>query len=158
RSEAASRFERGLSPELAWHASRRATKLLVEVCGGTARSGAVDVYPRPLETPTVTLTRARLDTVLGFQVPDAEVERGLRTLGFEVEAGGNAFTVRSPWWRTDVSIPDDVAEEVLRTAGYDRLPATTLRGEIPPYEANALLDLRERLRDALAAAGLYEVI
>ena len=173
RSESSSRFERGLSPELAAHASRRATRLLVEVCGGAARAGEIDVYPRRLEVAEVTLSRARLDTVLGFHVPTDEVERGLRALGFEVGGsagaaapdrgrtdGGRpeAFTVRAPWWRTDVSIPDDVAEEVLRSAGYDRLPSTALRGAVPPHEVFPMTALREQLRDALAAAGLHEVI
>ena len=60
RSEASSRFERGISAELAAHASRRATKLLIDVCGGTARAGNVDVYPRAHVAPEVTITRARL--------------------------------------------------------------------------------------------------
>ena len=158
RSEASSRFERGLAPELAARASRRATQLLVEVCGGTARRGVVDVYPRQQAPSTVTLTRARLDTVLGFHVPDDEVEAGLATLGFEVARAGEDFEVTAPWWRTDIAIPDDVAEEVVRVAGYDRLPATTVRGRVPAHEPAPEHELRERVRRALAAAGLQETI
>ena len=198
RSEASSRFERGLSPELAAHASRRATKLFVELCGGTARAGNVDVYPAPAPPVEVTLTRARLDTLIGMPVPTAEVEAILGTLGFETlhgDAGGfpipgmdalverlvagnfsdddadddddeamtprppaEVFRVRAPWWRTDIAIGDDVAEEVVRLAGYDRLPATGIVGAIPEWEPSELLDLREELRDALASAGLQEVI
>ena len=162
RSEASSRFERGLSPELAMHAARRATKFFVELCGGTARRGAVDVYPRQHHAPQVTVSRRRLDTVIGFHVPDDEVEGNLRALGFEVEhvnrGDADHFAVQPPWWRTDVSIPDDVAEEIVRIAGYDRLVATTLAGRIPRHEPRSLSELRERLRDALVEAGLYEVI
>ncbi len=160
RSEASSRFERGISAELAAHASRRATRLLVEVCGGTARAGNVDVYPREHVAPRVTIARARLDTVLGFAVPTADVEHSLHALGFDVATtlDGDSFTVRPPWWRTDIAIPDDIAEEVLRTAGYDRLPATTPRGAVPSHEVQPIVELRDRLRDALAAAGLREVI
>ncbi|MGE0226901.1 MAG: phenylalanine--tRNA ligase subunit beta [Dehalococcoidia bacterium] len=158
RSEASSRFERGLSAELAAHASRRATKLLVELCGGTARQGVVDVYPRPHVSPAVTLTRARLDTLLGFVVPTDEVEASLGALGFEVRTAGDAFEVRPPWWRSDVSIPDDVAEEVLRIAGYDRLPATMPAGEVPHHEAQPAIELRDRLADSFVAAGAHEVI
>ena len=164
RSEASSRFERGLSPELAAHASRRATQLLVEVCGGTARRGAVDVYPRPQRQTRVVLERARLDTVLGFRVPDAEVESALGALGFAVapeggdEGRAERFIVGAPWWRTDIAIADDLAEEVVRIAGYDRLPATTVRGRVPSYELAPLPALRDRVRRTLAAAGLQEVI
>ena len=159
RSEASSRFERGLAPELAARASRRATQLLVEVCGGTARRGMIDVYPRPQPDARVTLTRDRLDTVLGFHVPDDEVASALGTLGFEVEReGGDRFEVTAPWWRTDIAIADDLAEEVVRIAGYDRLPATTVRGRVPPHEPAPEHQLREGVRRALAAAGLQETV
>ena len=170
RSEASSRFERGLSPELAVRASRRATKLLVEVCGGTARRGVVDVYPSPRAAPEVTLPRARLDTVLGFHVETAEVESILGRLGFEFRVegeedegegegeGAERFVVRAPWWRTDIAIADDLAEEVVRIAGYERLPATAVRGRVPAHERAPLPELRDAVRERLAAAGLQEVI
>jgi phenylalanyl-tRNA synthetase beta chain len=161
RSEASSRFERGLSPELALRAARRATRLFVEVCGGTARRGLVDAYPAPYEPPTVAITRARLDTLLGFRVETPEVTGILEALGFDVletDAGGGAFRVRPPWWRTDIAIPDDVAEEVLRLAGYERLPATTIRGRIAEWEPRPMQALRDRVKDALAGAGMQEIV
>ena len=172
RSEASSRFERGLSPELGERAARRATKLFVEVCGGTARSGVVDTYPAPHVSPEVEIMRARLDTLIGFHVPSDEVEQIFGTLGFEVlatdaPAGGRsedapspegAFRVRAPWWRTDVSIADDLAEEVVRLAGYDRLPGTTIRGRTPEWEPTPLRSFRDRVRDAMVDAGWQEVI
>ena len=167
RSEASSRFERGLSPELAAHASRRATKLFVELCGGTARAGNIDAYPAPSPAVEVTLTRLRLDTLIGVHVATPEVETILNTLGFtilETDDGshaaiaGGSFRVRAPWWRTDIGIPDDIAEEVVRLAGYDRLPPAAIEGAIPSWEPSALLSLRERLRDALAGAGMQEII
>ena len=163
RSEASSRFERGLSPELAMEASRRATKLFVEVAGGTARAGAVDAYPSPEERPEVSITRARLDTLIGVSVPTTEVVGILETLGFEVletdrgEAGGS-FRVRAPWWRTDIGIADDLAEEVVRLAGYDRLPAAGIVGAIPDWEPSPLRSLRDRVVDVLVDAGLQETI
>ena len=161
RSEASGRFERGLSAELALAASKRATQLLVEVAGGTARSGRVDAYPTPYVAPEVSITRARLDTVIGVHVDTREVETILTTLGFEVLASDSnspGFTVRVPWWRTDISIPDDLAEEVVRLAGFDRLPATAVVGAIPAWEPAPILALRDRLSDALVAAGLQEII
>lgn len=163
RSEASSRFERGLSPELAMEASKRATKLFVEIAGGTARAGAVDAYPSPEERPEVSITRARLDTLIGVSVPTTEVVGILETLGFEVletdrgEATGQ-FRVRAPWWRTDIGIADDLAEEVVRLAGYDRLPAAGIVGAIPDWEPSPLRSLRDRVVDALVDAGLQETI
>ncbi|MDA0269929.1 MAG: phenylalanine--tRNA ligase subunit beta [Chloroflexi bacterium] len=163
RSEASSRFERGLSPELAMVAARRAAQLFVEFCGGTARAGAVDVYPVAVERPSLSITRARLDTVIGVHVPTPEVTGILETLGFEVletDGGrvGGTFAVRAPWWRTDIAIADDIAEEVVRLAGYDRLPAAAIAGGIPAWEPAPVRDMRDRLTDALVEAGLQEVI
>jgi phenylalanyl-tRNA synthetase beta chain len=158
RSEASSRFERGLSPELPAYASRRATKLLVEVGGGTARRGRVDVYPKRWRARPVTVTRQRLDTLIGYKVADREVRAILDALGFEVERAGSTYTVTPPWWRTDIAIPDDVVEEVVRIAGYDRLASTGVAGRVPPYEPRPREELRERLRDALVRAGLQETM
>ncbi|MCK9485273.1 MAG: phenylalanine--tRNA ligase subunit beta [Dehalococcoidia bacterium] len=163
RSEASSRFERGLSPDLAMEASRRATQLFVEVAGGTALAGAVDVYPAPAERTEVTVPRRRLDTVIGVHVPTAEVVSILETLGFEVletdrEQADGAFRIRAPWWRTDIGIPDDIAEEVVRLAGYDRLPAAAIRAAIPAWEPSPMPDLRDRVVDALVGAGMQETI
>lgn len=163
RSEASSRFERGLSPELAMEAARRATKLFVELAGGTARAGYVDTYPVPEQLPEVTITRHRLDTLIGVSVPTTEVVGILETLGFDVletdqgQAQG-AFRVRAPWWRTDIAIADDLAEEVVRLAGYDRLPAAGIVGAIPDWEPAPLRALRDRVVDALVDAGLQETI
>lgn len=163
RSEASARFERGLSPELAMEASRRATRLFVEVAGGTARAGVIDVYPEPMERSTVTVTRRRLDKLIGVHVPTSEVVGILETLGFEVLAtdqgqAEGAFSVRAPWWRTDIGIPDDIAEEVVRLAGYDRLPAAGIVGAIPNWEPSPMADLRDAAVDALVDVGMQETI
>ncbi|MCB9492457.1 MAG: phenylalanine--tRNA ligase subunit beta, partial [Dehalococcoidia bacterium] len=163
RSEASSRFERGLSPELAMEAARRATKLFVELAGGTARAGEVDTYPVPEERPEVAITRQRLDTLIGVSVPTTEVVGILETLGFDVletdqGSADGSFRVRSPWWRTDIGIADDLAEEVVRLAGYDRLPAAGIVGAIPDWEPAPMMALRNRVVDSLVDAGLQETI
>ncbi|MEZ4503748.1 MAG: phenylalanine--tRNA ligase subunit beta [Dehalococcoidia bacterium] len=158
RSEASSRFERGLSPELPLLAAQRAAQLLAEVCGGTVRPGMVDAYPSPFVAAAVDVPRARMDTLIGIEVPDAEVRGILETLGFDVEPLADGYRVTPPWWRTDVSIADDVIEEVVRIAGYDRLPATTLAGRVPPREPAPFVELREQLKDALVDAGMQETI
>ncbi len=159
RSEASSRFEKGLSPELAIVAARRATKLMLELAGGKAAAGVVDVYPRKAKRVRIDVPRERLRKVLGIDLPTSQVRKVLSGLGFACRwLSPDRYVVGVPYWRTDVHIADDVAEEVARIFGYDQLPTTNLRGEVPSTISQPLRELRERARDLLAAAGMQEVI
>ena len=158
RTEASTRFEKGLTPELALEASRRATKLLVEIAGGTADQGVIDAYPQPRSPVSTTLTHERLRRVLGVELPPDQVVGPLEALGFSVGALPDGYTVTAPYWRSDVSIADDVVEEVARIVGYDNLPSAALQGSLPEAEPQPLRDTVDRVRDALAAAGLSEAI
>jgi len=159
RTDASVRFEKGLSRQLPPIAARRAAKLLVEVCGGTAAEGLLDVSREKGKEVRITLTQERLRRVLGVDLPASQVRQVLTALGFGCRwVPPDRFVVRVPYWRTDVSIADDVIEEVARIIGYDQLPTTLLRGEIPAAQEQPLYDLRERVRDILAATGLQEII
>ena len=159
RSESSLRFDKGLSPELPLYASRRATQLLVELAGGAAARGAVDVYPGRTQRRAVRLTEARTRKVLGMEVAVDEMTRLLATLGFDTSpAGEGALDVTSPYWRTDIGIEDDLIEELVRVKGYDTIPTTMLSGHVPPFEPQPMQALKERVRDALTAMGLTEIM
>ncbi len=159
RTEASTRFDKGLNPELAMVAARRATKLFVDLAGGRALHGFVDIYPRPAPEVRLDLTRQRLQQVLGIDLPTSTVRSALTSLGFSCRwLPPERYQVRVPYWRTDVAIADDLAEEVARIVGYDQIPTKGLSGEVPPALPEPRRELRERLRDALAAAGMQEVI
>ena len=159
RTDASLRFEKGLSPELAMLGVRRATRLILELAGGRAAPGVIDVYPGRQRVTRVTATQERLRKVLGVQLPVAQVRQTLISLGFGCRwLPPDRYVVRVPYWRTDVRIPDDVAEELARIIGYDNLPTTTLAGVIPPATPQPARRLREQVRDILAAAGMQEVI
>ena len=159
RSEASLRFEKGLGPEMAEFAARRALHLFATVCGGRPAAGMVDVYPGQTPQRTVVVTAARIEQVLGIPVPVEEVRRILTDLGFVCHfVPPGKFSVQPPYWRPDIEIPDDVIEDIGRIYGYDKLPATMLRGQLPAIEPNPVIDLRERLRDLTVAHGFQEVI
>ncbi len=159
RTDASTRFEKGLSPLLPPIAAARAVKLMVELCGGRAAQGMVDVFPGKGKEQRVTLTMERLARVLGLEVPTAQVRNILSSLGFGCRwVPPDRFIVRVPYWRTDVSIADDVIEEIARIIGYDELPISQLSGRIPTGQPQPLPALRERVRDLMAEAGMQEVI
>ncbi|HEU4759705.1 MAG TPA: phenylalanine--tRNA ligase subunit beta [Dehalococcoidia bacterium] len=159
RTDASNRFEKGLSRELAPIAAQRAVKLMVELCGGRAAQGLLDVCPGRQKDTRITVTQQRLFRVLGVELPTSQVRQVLSSLGFGCRwLPPDRFIVRVPYWRTDVTIADDVIEEVARIMGYDQLPTTLLRGELPPAWPQPARDLREHVRDVLAGAGFQEVI
>jgi phenylalanyl-tRNA synthetase beta chain len=159
RTEASIRFEKGLHPELAAMAVRRAMKLFVEVCGGRAAKGLVDVYPSPRKDTRVTVTRERIQRILGYEMASAQVRTVLTDLGFGCRVvPPDRYVVRVPYWRTDVTFPDDVVEEIARATGYDRIDPRPLDGALPEPVDSPLRDLRERLKEAAVAAGFQETI
>ncbi len=159
RSEASARFEKGLPPELAMIASKRATRLFVGLCGGKAATGAVDVFPGKKRDARVEVPRERIARVLGIDPPVSKVRSVLGSLGFSARwVPPDRYVVRVPYWRPDVRIGDDIAEEVARIIGYDEIPAALLAGSIPAPIAQPRRELRERARRMLADAGMREVI
>lgn len=160
-TEASHRFERGIRSELAPLALRRATQLILEIAGGTAANGIVDLYPGRRESPPVSLSASRIRQVLGIDYEMTEVERILVSLGFRCSApsaGEERLIAEVPYWRSDISIEDDLVEEVARIGGYDAIPTTTLSTPIPHHQPDGLIPVRERTRDLLAAAGMRETI
>ncbi len=159
RTEASLRFEKGLNPELAERAVRRATALMLETAGGVAARGVSDTYPVAIEAPKLLFTGTQMRRVLGGGFPQTQVISVLRSLGFKVDAiDEDKLLVVPPYWRTDISIVEDVIEEVARTVGYDNVPAEPLAGRVPGYLHQPERDLREEVRDLLVASGMHDTI
>jgi phenylalanyl-tRNA synthetase beta chain len=160
RTEATQRFEKGLRPELAPLALRRATQLILQVAGGRACRGVVDLFPgKDLPAPSVPLTTWRLKKVLGMELPLPQVERVLQSLGFVCQRRNMAtLQVTVPYWRSDITLEEDLVEEVVRVLGYDTVPTTMLATPIPHSQPVPMIALRDRVKDALAATGMQEVI
>src|SRR5262245_11276873 len=120
-TDAAYRFERGADIEGLVDASDRAAQLIAEVAGGTVARGIVDAYPQPRSRPRITLRMSRVQRVLGVAPPRAEAERILSGLGLRVRAQDETLDVEVPSFRRDLSMEDDLVEEVIRVWGYDKI-------------------------------------
>ncbi len=159
RTEASARFEKGLPSELALAGARRAAGLIAEYAGGAVHKDWADVYPRPQEPVRIRLKPWLVDEVLGVHVPLEDSEAILVRLGFHVRVlGDGEWDVLPPVFRLDVSIPEDLVEEVGRVWGYDRVPPT-LPGRRQEKWTPSVPSMGRRLdagRQVLAGAGFTE--
>ncbi|MCC7104407.1 MAG: phenylalanine--tRNA ligase subunit beta [Chloroflexi bacterium] len=158
KTEASRRFERGLDPGLTIPSACRAVELLVELADGRPAAGAIDLYPRPEQPPTIDLTVADVARLLGRTFSLDEISAVLERLDFGVERSGETLRVTVPGHRRDVERKADLIEEVARIEGYDSIPEVIFEGRIPeptvePRRAGELL-----ARRALVNAGLQQII
>jgi phenylalanyl-tRNA synthetase beta chain len=154
-SDAAHRFERGVDFQNNVDGIERATKLILEICGGEP-GPTVDTVARLPKRKPVTMRVARAQKVIGVPVPVAEMAAAFNRLGLPFKKKGETFTVTPPSHRFDIAIEEDLIEEVVRIQGYDRVGATIPRSPHPGGLPEGYAFAR-RVRDALARAGLREV-
>ena len=156
-SEASHRFERGVDAEGIPHASRRAATLLARAGGGAMAGEGIDRYPQLQETRSVSLSFAGLSRLAGFEIPPAQAAEKLGAIGIVTAPdGADRLTATVPSFRPDISIEQDLIEEVMRLVGYDRAPARLPRSSGAP--APSPQAFADRARDLLAALGLAEIV
>lgn len=158
RSEASMRHEKGIGWDLPRYAVNRAARLLAETTGAAVGGGIVDNDPDPKPRTAVTVDLARTERLLGIELSLEQVGELLGPLGFEVTAeGASSFVVSVPPHRLDVVVPADVAEEIARAYGYDRIGGRLPTAELPPWRPDPSA-LRQTIRQVLAGLGLNETI
>ncbi|MGQ5314382.1 phenylalanine--tRNA ligase subunit beta [Xanthomonas arboricola pv. corylina] len=158
-TDAGHRFERGVDPALPPQAIEVATRLVLELAGGTPGPVMHAQLPEHLPQPArILLRRARIARVLGIQIDDAEVVRILGALGMQLEAVAEGWQVMAPSRRFDIAIEEDLIEELARIHGYDRVP-TTLPGGASRIAMPSETQLDElSVRRQLVARELQETI
>ena len=162
-TEASTRFSRGVHPSQSILGCGRGIELMRQLGGGAVAQGLLDAYPAPPQTPTVELSVARINRLLGMEVTIEQAAQVLRRLEFEVAIAGDIIRATAPDHRLDISADPvvgqhDLLEEIARIIGYDQIPDTIMADEMPPQRENTAVLIEERIRDILVEAGLYEVV
>lgn len=159
QTDASYRFERGVAADLPRLALERATQLIVEICGGSV-GPVVDVCANAqlLERPVVSLRRERIARILGVNIEDSTVVDILQRLGCEVTTNAQGWTVKPPHSRFDITIEEDLVEELARVYGYDNIPAA-LKALQPQLTLKLETETRlSELRAPLLANGYQEAV
>jgi phenylalanyl-tRNA synthetase beta chain len=158
-TDASQRFERGVDPRVQERAMERATQLMLDIAGG--RPGPVTVTQAKEHLParsSILLDPARVERILGIEIPRQEIEALLRRLGMQVAGAGERLSVIPPSHRFDLAIPEDLVEEVARLHGYDAIPATPAVMPQLPASSTERSIRRERAMALLADRGYQEAI
>lgn len=158
-TDSSHRFERGVDPEMQHKVMDRATRLVLDICGGEAGPVVEAKSDADLPKPAqILLRRSKLDKILGHHVPDSDVVEILERLGFGVVAGEGSWQVTTATYRFDMAIEEDLIEEVARIYGYNNIP------NVAPVASLRMSDHKEtdlslkRVRSLLVARGFQEAV
>jgi len=157
KTEAAHRYERGIDPELPLKALHRTVSLLIELADAKPVTAVIDVNPKPHMPVVISLTTEKTNRLLGTQLTDSEIKELLESIEFTVSGKNSPFKVSPPSFRVDVSIEEDLIEEIARLYGYDHIVETLPCGAYHT-EPDPVFSIREKSKEMFQGFGFSEVI
>ncbi len=179
-SEASHRFTRGVPATLNVIAARRASNLMRDYASGQIVPGIVDDYPVPQTERIAYTTESDVRRLLGMDITLPDIAAGLQrldftteqsdmpaasqimpgdaTFGLHIESGEPLLRCTAPWYRLDIQVPADLAEEVARIIGYEHIATTLMDDVLPPQRRNLVHETEEKMRNILVGCGLQETI
>ena len=158
RTEASGHFERGVSPKTVLTALNRACRMVNELDAGDVVPGVIDFYPNPTQNAVIEAPVDYINRRTGVVLSGEEMQSILEKLYFDVTLKDGVLYVKAPEFRQDVEGKADIAEEVLRLAGYERIPSTRLKGETTSGGRNARLTRHGLVQTLLTGLGFYETM
>ncbi|MEW6570885.1 MAG: phenylalanine--tRNA ligase subunit beta [Nitrospirota bacterium] len=157
KTESSYRFERGADIEILGKALDRAAILIKEIAGGTIHK-MIDAYPVKYEPQPLEIRHERINRLLGTNLTRSDMEEILNRLGIPAEDRAEAFVVYPPAHRRDIRTNNDVAEEIARIYGYDRISATIPKTPLPAGRIDKKAVNTRKVKEAMRKAGFTEVI
>lgn len=164
-TDAVTRFNKGQSPLQNLAVLGKIVDEIRRYAGGKVASPLVDdnhvapeVLARNSVHPPVEVSADFINKRLGLQLSAREMQEILQNVEFEAQLHEENMTIKAPFWRTDIELPEDVVEEVGRLYGYERLPLVLPKRDLTPAKQNDLLGFKAKIRDFLAKAGASEVL
>jgi phenylalanyl-tRNA synthetase beta chain len=160
RTDAATRFEKGIDISNTVNVVKRAAMLVKEIAGGKIASNIIDVYPDPQPKPQVSIKYHYLKKLSGKNYHPDTVKNILQSLGFTLERDNmDTLTVSVPYHKPDVSLPADLVEEILRIDGLDNIDIPTTISISPSIEENYRGEiLKEKISNVLTGLGFTEIL
>ncbi len=160
RSEASSRYEKGVDPELALQGLNRAAQLMAELADGEIVPGYLESYSQPAPNITIPFHASACEWLLGYSVTPEEAAAALRSLEFAVEQNSDdgSMLVTVPSWRGDVLESADLVEEIARELGYDRITGKYPTGDAPEPQTTSWFDIQYQFRRRLQQCGCAEIV
>lgn len=158
-TDATTKFKHALDTEICIPALLKAVELVKDITGGKVASEIVDIYTQPYEPKLVTLNLERLNKKIGVNLQRADIEKILLALEYEIKSKEKGFiTVIVPSWRRDVTIEEDIYEDIVRIYGYDKIDIRLPRKNIAPLKEDKIFDLKKDIRKTLSTLGANEIL
>ncbi len=158
KTDASIRYEHGIDPDLTEFAILRLAYLVQKIAGGKVAKDLIDVYPQKVLPKRIKLDLKYLNSLLGIKVPEKEVKSILKKLNFRlIKSQSQSILVEVPALRLDVSVPEDLVEEIGRILGYEKIKANFPLFSLVPPKRNLNIFWEEVVRNILKEAGFTEV-